>query len=152
MKTATPTDTIDVQALRVGMFVHLDGGWMSHPFPLSNFRITSPAQLATIRSLGLRRVRWSPQQSDMLVDEAPAPVASVVAAQDAGHVESDPEDTVPQVVLAEETTIARRARGRARPAARARQKQLDRQRESTECCERQYAEAARDCRRASTSS
>ena len=54
MKKARPTDEIDVQALRVGMFVHLDVGWMSHPFPLSSFRITTAAQLATIRSLGLR--------------------------------------------------------------------------------------------------
>ena len=43
MKAATSTITpeIDVQALRVGMFVHLDVGWMSHPFPLSSFRITT---------------------------------------------------------------------------------------------------------------
>ena len=33
MKAATSTITpeIDVQALRVGMFVHLGVGWMSHP-------------------------------------------------------------------------------------------------------------------------
>ncbi len=67
MKAATSTITpeIDVQALRVGMFVHLDVGWMSHPFPLSSFRITTAAQVATIRSLGLARVRWSPQDSDL---------------------------------------------------------------------------------------
>ena len=57
MKAASSTVTpeIDVQALRVGMFVHLDVGWMSHPFPLSSFRIASAAQLATIRSLGAAR-------------------------------------------------------------------------------------------------
>ncbi len=49
MKKPRPTDEIDVQALRVGMYVHLDIGWMSHPFPLSSFRITTAAQLATIR-------------------------------------------------------------------------------------------------------
>ena len=67
MKAATSTITpeIDVQALRVGMFIHLDVGWMSHPFPLSSFRITTPAQVATIRSLGVARVRWSPQDSDL---------------------------------------------------------------------------------------
>ena len=65
MKVATRTDLIDVQSLRIGMFVYLDGGWMSHPFPLSSFRITTAAQLATIRSLGLERVRWSPEQSEL---------------------------------------------------------------------------------------
>ncbi|HYN58587.1 MAG TPA: DUF3391 domain-containing protein, partial [Rubrivivax sp.] len=31
---------IDVEELRVGMFIHLDLGWMSHPFPVGSFRIT----------------------------------------------------------------------------------------------------------------
>ncbi len=64
MKVATPHDLIDIQALRVGMFVHLDVGWMSHPFPLSSFKIKSAEQILTIRTLGLKRVRWSPQLSD----------------------------------------------------------------------------------------
>ncbi len=62
--------TIDVRDLRVGMFVHLDMGWMSHPFPLSNFRIHSAEQIRTIRGLGVERVRWSPEKSD-----APGPEA-----------------------------------------------------------------------------
>jgi len=56
--------TIDTADLRVGMFVHLDLGWMSHPFALSSFRIADADQIATIRSLGLARVRWSPEKSD----------------------------------------------------------------------------------------
>ncbi len=50
--------------LRVGMFIHLEGGWLAHPFPLSNFKISSPQQIATLRSLKLKRVRWSPSKSD----------------------------------------------------------------------------------------
>ena len=65
MSATTPHELIDVQALRVGMFVHLDGGWMAHPFPLSRFKIVSADQIATIRSLGLKRVRWEPQLSDV---------------------------------------------------------------------------------------
>ena len=34
MSSATAHETIDVAALRVGMFVQLDLGWLSHPFPL----------------------------------------------------------------------------------------------------------------------
>ena len=59
------TTPIHASALRIGMFVHLNVGWMSHPFPLSSFRIVSAEQVATIRSLGLQRVRWSPLQSDL---------------------------------------------------------------------------------------
>ncbi|TXC66954.1 DUF3391 domain-containing protein [Piscinibacter aquaticus] len=65
MSTATVQETIDVASLRVGMFVHLDLGWLSHPFPLSSFRISSEEQIATIRALGLRRVRWSSAQSEL---------------------------------------------------------------------------------------
>lgn len=67
--------TIPVEDLRVGMFVHLDLGWMQHPFALSSFRIQSPDQIATIRGLGLGRVRWDPEGSvspAAEVDEPPA--------------------------------------------------------------------------------
>jgi len=37
------------------MFVHIDLGWMSHPFALSSFRLADAGQIATIRSLGLAR-------------------------------------------------------------------------------------------------
>ena len=155
MKTASPTDTIDVQTLRVGMFVHLDGGWMSHPFPLSNFRITTPAQLATIRSLGLRRVRWSPQQSDLDVDAdldagngvTVSSLPAAAANDDTGAgADLDAEDTVPHVPLAEGAVAFNPAVYAASRARAESQKQLARQREAKQCCERQYAEAARACR------
>ena len=56
--------TIDVLELRVGMYVHLDLGWMAHPFPRSNFKLGSVEQIAEIRALGLQRIRWSPDKSD----------------------------------------------------------------------------------------
>ena len=90
MKAVTGQELIDVQALCIGMFVHLDGGWMSHPFPLSNFKITSADQLTTIRSLGLKQVRWNPQQSDAppvaepFVDSKPGLKSNVADAADAG--------------------------------------------------------------------
>ncbi len=68
MNTANTQETIEVSALNVGMLIHLDGGWMSHPFPRSSFKISSLDQIATLRSLGLERVRWSPSDSH---DETP---------------------------------------------------------------------------------
>ena len=65
-------DTIAVRDLQVGMFVHLDLGWMSHPFPRSSFHIASVEQIAVLRSLGLGRVRWSPERS--LPGEGPVTV------------------------------------------------------------------------------
>ena len=77
MKPAAPEILIEVDALRVGMFVHLEGGWISHPFALSNFRLVSDEQVMAIRSLGVKQVRWSPHQSDATLvasmNEAPTP-------------------------------------------------------------------------------
>ncbi|NDY91933.1 DUF3391 domain-containing protein [Ideonella sp. TBM-1] len=60
------------------MFVHLDLGWMAHPFPLSSFRLTQPEQIAVIRHLGLKRVRWSPERS-VLPDGGPWPAGGAAA-------------------------------------------------------------------------
>ncbi len=70
MNRPTAQERIAVAALRVGMFVHLDVGWMNHPFRLSNFVIESPEQLVLLQSLGLKHVRWSPGLS---IDPAQAP-------------------------------------------------------------------------------
>jgi hypothetical protein len=74
------SSTIAVQDLRVGMFVQLDGGWLSHPFPLSNFKIGSAEQIRTIRGLGLKQVRWVPEKSD-LEPEADSRAAGPVPAR-----------------------------------------------------------------------
>ncbi len=62
------SELIAIEALRIGMYVELDVGWLSHPFPTSSFKITSDSQLDTIRGLGLPQVRWVPFKSDMTVD------------------------------------------------------------------------------------
>lgn len=125
MTTAAPT--IATADLQVGMFVHLDLGWMSHPFALSSFRIADANQIATIRSLGLARVRWSPEQSDPeLVEPAPAAKAAGPA----------PVETPPDT-LTRAATAAR---------ARAQRKATAAHRSAAMLVERQYAEAARDWR------
>ena len=58
------SELIAVGELRVGMFIELDMGWMSHPFPMSSFRISSGQQIETIRKLGLAQVRYVPEKSD----------------------------------------------------------------------------------------
>lgn len=164
MKAATTSPVIDVQALRVGMFVHLDVGWMSHPFPLSSFRITSPAQVETIRSLGLERVRWSPSQSDVLADEAedvassPAGPetaandadASAAADADASHDDaSAAAAAAPKFPPTEPGALQEAADTAAAVAERARaerRRRLDAQRAAQKLCERQYGEASRACR------
>lgn len=64
---------LDIEELKVGMFVHLDLGWWAHPFALSSFLVTSPDQLQTIRGLGLKKVRWSPDKSRLTDPVLPQP-------------------------------------------------------------------------------
>jgi HD-GYP domain-containing protein (c-di-GMP phosphodiesterase class II) len=115
--------TIAVEDLRVGMFVMLDGGWLSHPFPLSSFRITTQEQLATLRGLGLQRVRWSPEKSEPL-DDSVAGAAAGPAADDA-------------------TSAAPNQAQEAAAAAELRKRSLQQQLESSQRCERQHAEAVK---------
>ena len=50
--------------LCVGLYVHLDLNWTKHPFSFSSFKIEKPDQIATIKSLGLEKIRYTPQKSD----------------------------------------------------------------------------------------
>jgi HD-GYP domain-containing protein (c-di-GMP phosphodiesterase class II) len=112
---------IDVDELRVGMFIHLDLGWMAHPFPVGSFRITHPQQIDKIRGLGLRQLRWSPEKSELL---PPQPAASA----------DEADASMPSLVAAVEESPAQ-------AAERERREQLSAQREAAELCQRQFDEA-----------
>lgn len=62
--TDTSPPTVPVSELRVGLYVHLDLAWVDHPFASGSFKIATPQQIETIRSLGLQRLRYSPERSD----------------------------------------------------------------------------------------
>jgi putative nucleotidyltransferase with HDIG domain len=55
---------IEPDQLRVGIYVHLDLGWMDHPFTFNNFKIKTEKQLAEVKSLGLKKLRYDPLRSD----------------------------------------------------------------------------------------
>lgn len=130
MTTLTRADeAIAVQALRVGMFVRLDGGWMSHPFPLNNFKIVSPQQIDTIRSLGVDKVRWDPGLSDPEAASATSQSASAeTSLRDAGAAPGLEADA-----------------GSVGPSHAQR---LAVQRAALAACERQFNEVATACRQA----
>nr|WP_295078500.1 DUF3391 domain-containing protein [uncultured Roseateles sp.] len=123
MKDRTADPLIDVSQLKVGMFIHLDLGWMAHPFPLSSFKLSSEDQLQILRRLGLTQVRWSPGKSELFSDSTPLPPT--------------PPVEVPNAVAqptAEELALEAHRRA------------LEAQREALQLCERQYGEAARGFR------
>ncbi len=108
---------------------------MSHPFPLSSFKIGSAAQIATIRSLGKQRVRWSPEKSD--VDSTS--VAPPSAAQAASAVAASARAVAPGPALVETPEVTER---------RQRREALMAQRASLQLCEHQFAEATKACKHA----
>lgn len=110
--------TVAVQDLKIGMFVRLELGWLSHPFPLSSFRITSADQISTIRGLGLERVAWLPEKSEV---ERNGPALAHLAPS----TQPDPE--------AERAAAGRRAL-------------LQAQRDDLRRCEAQYLEAGETLR------
>ncbi len=138
MKEGSNPSLIDVAQLRVGMFVHLDGGWMSHPFPLSSFKIGSMAQIATIRSLGKQRIRWSPEKSDL-----PAPEPAALIGEDTVPADDAGDDAAGLAVVAREPVVAETPEA---AAQRERRMALGAQRAALAVCERQFAEATRACK------
>jgi HD-GYP domain-containing protein (c-di-GMP phosphodiesterase class II) len=158
---------IAVDDLRVGMYIHLEGGWLSHPFPLSSFKLTSPEQIAVIRGLTRCRLQWSPEKSDPAPADGPAGgpaggdtpappeagaagaagddgiAAGATAAADASDA-SDASDA-PDTPDTPGTPGAGAAAGAATQAQRA---TLEAQRHALQRCERQHAEAGRAFRAA----
>lgn len=119
--------TIDVQDLKLGMFIRLKTGWLSHPFPLSSFRITSAEQIVVIRGLGLKTVSWYPEKSEVV--EPSSPGFGRLAAGTGPATAPDPE---PAGAGGDETQ--RRALQR--------RELLGLQRRALQQCQSQYDEAA----------
>jgi putative nucleotidyltransferase with HDIG domain len=135
MKARPGSAVIALDALRVGMYIHLELGWMSHPFALSHFKIASVDQIATLRGLGLKEVRWSPELSDL----GDAPDAGL----DTRPLAADP--ATPAAPLPREAANDATA---ARPAdpAQQRRERAAADRAALEVCHRQFDEATRSLR------
>ena len=84
MSAMDDRDHLSMDQLRVGHYIHLDLGWMEHPFAFNHFKIRSEDQIRTLRALGLPSIRFSPELSDvpapplepvLVPPPVPAPVA-----------------------------------------------------------------------------
>ncbi|MBP6801669.1 MAG: DUF3391 domain-containing protein, partial [Zoogloea sp.] len=65
MPAPPPQDfVVTPDQLCVGLFVHLDLPWFSHPFSFNSFKIRTPEQIKTLRELGVRHFRYDPERSD----------------------------------------------------------------------------------------
>ncbi len=124
---------VGVEELRVGMFVHLDLGWWAHPFALSSFVVSTPEQIETIRGLGLKTLRWSPEKSQL----ASAPgTAAVDDAEPVSSVDANIPATADPATAEAAPTAPTAARPRPTPPS-----PLAAQRDAQRLCEKQYQEA-----------
>src|SRR5512135_420569 len=68
--------SIGIDQLQVGLYVTLDLNWLDHPFLTSSFKIKNQAQLADVRRLGLKQIRYNPAKSDTRpLPRPPRPIA-----------------------------------------------------------------------------
>jgi len=66
---------VSIDQLQVGIYIQLDLRWMDHPFGFGSFKIKSAEQIQTLRQLGLDKIRYDPNRSDV----KPLPVPEVAA-------------------------------------------------------------------------
>lgn len=66
MQASPPQDfVVTPDQLCIGVFVHIDLPWFSHPFSFNSFKIRNAEQLATLRKLGVKHFRYDPDRSDV---------------------------------------------------------------------------------------
>ena len=72
--------------LRIGLYVELDLHWFEHPFAFGKFCIRTEKQIGTLRSLGLKTLRYDPSRSEVeprraspTADTSPPPASSMPA-------------------------------------------------------------------------
>lgn len=85
--------SLPVSQVSLGMFIHaLDGPWLSHPFWQTQFLLTAPADLQTLRSCGVARVWVDFSRS---VDHRPPGVSAAAAGAGSHSTPGAPADEPP---------------------------------------------------------
>lgn len=98
--------TVSMDQLRIGLYIYLDLRWFDHPFALSHFKIKTAEQIKTIRSLGLKSIRYSPELSD---SSAPLATAVPQASAAPGAVEPPAEQSAEPSPFIVQALAAKRA-------------------------------------------
>lgn len=93
------SEFIKIEQLQIGMFIELEMGWLSHPFPKGSFKITSAKQIAVIHGLGLTRVRYFPSKSDLPTESMlPAELDFVSGSDVGGDAEAARKEAAAEVL------------------------------------------------------
>lgn len=100
--------------LCIGLYIHLDLGWMQHPFAFSHFRIKDAEQLRKIHALNLKQIRYDPARSDVeprfsrtVPTQPPAPAPEAVPPASAASPTPAPKFHAGRVARLKALTTAR---------------------------------------------
>jgi len=115
--------------LRIGLYVHIDLGWMDHPFTFNNFKIKDEGQIAELKKLNLTKLRYDPLRSDGEPLPVPPPASATT--------EEAPATAAPASEHIDTPTSA---------SANARQQRLAELHSAIHACEKKYAKATTDAR------
>lgn len=99
--------TVSMDQLRIGLYIYLDLRWFDHPFALSHFKIKTEDQIKTIRGLGLKSVRYSPELSDSSAPLASAPSAAVAQSAAEEPAAAEPSPFILQALAAKRAMMER---------------------------------------------
>lgn len=111
--------TISIDQLAVGLYVHVGLRWMDHPFAFNHFKIQTPEQIQTLRSLGVTHFQFDPERSDI---PPPAPGS-----------EPPPQPATPSPPPGEDPIVK---------AKLARLERIKKQKEAINACEKRFQNAA----------
>lgn len=115
---------IEIDKIRIGMFIRLDLNWFQHSFPMNSFKISSQQQIDELLALKLKHIRYIPSKSDAI---------STRAAEPAKPPESQPVTSPTETV----TVFANITE-----AKLARLEKLEKQRDQIARCEAKFVNAA----------
>lgn len=121
MSDSSKSVYIEIEQLCIGIYIYLDLGWLEHSFTLNNFKIKDIEQIATIKQLGLKKIRIDPERSDTKPLPSPSQEAAVV-------------EVNPPLPSAEENEAAQ--------AKKTRVQRLAKIREAIALCEKQFVKAS----------
>ena len=94
---------VSTDQLRIGLYVHLELRWFEHPFAFNKFKIKTEEQIRTIRSLGLKTVRYDPALSDA------KPVATPSQHSAPAQAAAEPASANPEAPAEPQALAAKRA-------------------------------------------
>ena len=125
---------VDVDKLRIGLFVELDVGWMVHPFPTGNFKLSNAQQIEAIQALSVKRIRCIHSKSD--------PLVTAVELMPTSQLDAMPGDSYDPIKEVRKLAVSQVQEERKR-----RVEVLASQERSLALCERRFGDAIRQYRK-----